>query len=263
VTRATIDTNIFKPQASTPPVAIVSDPNNAFITQTIANLNEHAAALDTIGAPSTGTPVEIITSGAATLTTLFTQLSTTGTKAYSLADGTVTGQEHIFEEITAASTPIGTLTVATMDTAGGGVNATFVFNAKGQRLHLQWTGSAWHIVRLTPAGRTTVVVGTTTTTGMVMNRAWDLSVTGTVHGTLTHALPNGRFPGQQLHIDVTTAAILPVGDLAGAYKTAAGAAATSYANITDTTTTLDLFWDGGAAWQAVVFTAGSGTATLS
>jgi hypothetical protein len=40
------------------------------------------------------------------------------------------------------------------------------------------------------------------------------------------------------------------------------AAATSLANLTDTTMSLSVEWN-GAAWQAIEFTAGSGTATLS
>ncbi|HXJ49735.1 MAG TPA: hypothetical protein VNF91_11250, partial [Candidatus Acidoferrum sp.] len=239
MTRAIIDTNIMANTASSGKAALVSDPGNAFITQVIANLNEHAGALDTIGAPATGGMQETKTSGAATLTTLTTFLSTTNTVAYSLADGTVVGQRHIFEEITAGGTPIGTLTVATMDTAGGGVNATFVFNTIGQRLELEWTAGGWHVIRLVSAGTKLVTVGTTVLTGVVMNAALKLSVTGTVHSTLALGVPSGRTPGQRLHISVGTAAILPVGDIAiTALTRTAMAAATSLANLTDTTMSL-------------------------
>ncbi len=263
MTRATVDTNIFKQTASAGKAALVSDPANGFITAVIANLNEHASALDTIGAPSTGAPTETITTGAATLTTLYTRLSTTGTKAYSLADGTVDGQEHIFEEITAATSPLGTLTVATMDTAGGGVNALFVFTAVGQRLHLQWTGSAWHIIRKVKAGTQLLTIGTTVATGMGMCESYKLSVTGTVHSTSTKGIPDGRVPGERIHVCVGTAAILPIGDIAitGLLKTTL-AAATSLANLTDTTMSLWAEWN-GAGWIPCEFTAGSGTATFS
>lgn len=259
MTRSTIDPAIL---LATGTAGVATILPTAFTTM-IGLVNEHAASLDTIGAPTTGAPTETKTSGAATLTTLLTRLSTTGTVAYSLADGTVDGQRHIFEEITAASTPQGTLTVATMDTAGGGVNATFVFNAVGQRLELVWNGSAWHVERLVPAGQLAVVVGTTVLTGFVMNASMKLSVTGTVHSTSTKGIPNGRISGQRLHIGTGTAASSPVGDIAvTAITRTAMAAATSLANLTDTTMSLELEWN-GAAWQATEFTAGSGTATLS
>ncbi len=244
MTRATIDTNIFSPAASTGKAAVITDPANAFWTAVIANVNEHASALDTIGAPSTGAPTETKTTGAATLTTLLTRLSISGTKAFSLADGTTDGQVKQFECTVASSTPVGTLTVATMDTAGGGVNATFVFDTVGQVLWLQWTGAAWHIIKLVTAGQVAVVVATTVLTGRVMNSEYALSVTGTVAGSTTTGIPNGRYPGQRLHIMTPTAAILPSGSL----------------SIVATTTSCQaqFEWD-GVAWQCQSLT----TATLS
>lgn len=229
-------------------------------------LAEHDSALDSIGAPVTGSMTETITSGAATLTTKQTLLSTTGTVAYSLANGTQVGQTHVFEEITGATTPLGTLTVATMDTAGGGTNATFVFTAIGQRLELQWNGSSWHIIGKRRAGRQAIVVGTTVLTGFVMFAAADLSVTGTVHSTTTKGFPAGQVAGEEFYADVTTALTSALGDIAITAKTTVGVAATSWANIGNTSTTKDscgsFRWD-GAAWQALSFTAGAGTATLS
>jgi hypothetical protein len=119
------------------------------------------------------------------------------------------------------------------------------------------------------AGQFPVVVGTTVITGASalgvedMCSEYKLSVTGTVHSTSTKGIPNGTVPGERIHIGVGTAAIIPVGDIAitGILKTTF-AAATSLANLTDTTMSISLEWD-GAAWCPFEFTAGSGTATFS
>ncbi len=240
--------------------------NNDTVETLIEMVNEHASALDTAGVPPGTLGAETKTSGALTLTHQLSYLSVTDSVAFSLADGTVAGQIKQIECSAISGTPIGTLTVATMDTVGGGASALFKFTAVGQRLELEWNaaGTAWHITKLVAAGRQAVVVGSggTTLTGYVMARAYDLSVTSTVHSTSTKAIPNGRFPGQTLHVDCTTAATSPIGDIAGAFTTLAGASATSLANITDTTMSLDLVWT-GLTWQATQFTAGTGTATLS
>ncbi len=130
---------------------IMGNFNSDVVGRIQTKLAEHDSALDTIGAPVTGSPTETKTSGALTLTTLLSRVSVTGAVAFTLADGTTDGQEKIIECTVAASIPVGTLTVTTMDTAGGGASAVFKFTAVGQRLHLQWQGSAWHILRKTRA----------------------------------------------------------------------------------------------------------------
>lgn len=259
MTRSTLPTAPFLQTSSAGTAAIISDPSSTFWANLVSYVNEHAASLDTIGAPTTGAPTETKTSGALTLTTLLSRVSVTGTVAFSLADGTTDGQIKIIECTVAASSPLGTLTVATMDTAGGGASATFQFNTVNQRLVLQWTGLAWHILSLTTAGQKAVVVGTTVLTGVVMNSELALSVTATVHSTGTKAIPNGRFPGQRLHIMTPTAASTPLGDLDIVATTiATGAAATSLAGINATSCQAQFEWD-GAAWQCQSLT----TATLA
>ncbi len=259
MTRPTIAYN--SPATNPPTEGTLLD--NATVQVLVDMVNEHASALDTAGVPPGTLGYETKTSGALSLAKTKTYLSITNSVAFTLADGTATGQTHEIECSAVSGTPIGSLTVATMDTAGGGASALFIFNAVGQKLSLEWNGSAWHIRSLSPAGRTTVALASTTTTGMVMNLAWDITVSGTKHGTSTHALPNGRFPGQRIHLDVITASSTPIGDLAGAYLLPVGTAATSWAHIEDVDTTIDAFWD-GAAWQVVQFTAGSSSAaTLS
>lgn len=240
--------------------------NTTNVETLVTMVNEHAAALDTAAVPPGTLGYETITSGAVDLTKTKSYLSVTGTVAFTLANGTATGQTHRLECSVAATTPLGTLTVTTMDTAGGGASATFVFTAVGQVLDLEWNGTAWHITRKVRAGRQAVVLGTTVLTGFTMFAAADLSVTGTVHSTTTKGLPAGQIPGEMFYADVTTAASSALGDIAITAKTTVGVAATSWANIGNTSTTKDscaqFMWD-GAAWQALSFTAGAGTATLS
>ena len=225
----------------------------------ISMINEHAAALDNADVPPGTLGVATTTSGAIPLTAAYNYLSITGTQAYTLADGTVAGQTIEIEVSVAASTPLGTITLD-MDTAGGGAGATILFFAVGQYLKLIWNGTGWHCTGLRRAGAQTVVVGTTIPSRMAAT--YNLSVTGTVHGTSTHAIPNGLVPGERFHLDVTTAASTPIGDIAAAYKLAVSTAATSLAHIEATDVVLDCSWD-GAAWQTLNFVAGASSATLS
>ncbi len=242
--------------------------NNDTVETLIEMVNEHASALDTAGVPPGTLGYETKTSGALTLTMGKSYVSVTNTVAFTLADGTATGQTKSIECSAISGTPVGTLTVATMDTVGGGVGATFVFTAVGQAIDLEWNGTAWHMVRKTRAGRQAAVVGTKVLQGAAdhagycLAAAYDLSVTATVHSTGTKGIPNGQVPGERIHIDCTTAASSPIGDIAITATTLAGASATSLANLTDTTVSLDLLWT-GLTWQATQFTAGTGTATLS
>ncbi len=240
--------------------------NNDTVETLIEMVNEHASALDTAGVPPGTLGVETKTSGALALDHKLSYITVANTVAFTLADGTVAGQTKQIECQSTSGTPLGTLTVTTMDTAGGGASATFVFTAAGQRLELEWSGTAWHITNKVRAGRQAVVLGTTVLTGYVMFAVADLSVTGTVHSTTTKGFPAGQIPGETFYADVTTAASSALGDIAITAKTTVGVAATSWANIGNTSTTKDscasFRWD-GAAWQALSFTAGAGTATLS
>lgn len=219
-------------------------------------LDEHDGALDR------QEPIEVLDTTATSLSVKCrrTNLTVSGTMAFTLPDGTVTGQEKIVECISAANTPLATLTVTT---PAGTEASTHVFTAAGQVARFVWNGTGWHMVDKKRAGAQAVTVGTTVLTGFDMCKTYKLSVTGTVHSTSSKGIPAGTVPGERIHVVCTTAASSPVGDIAitAATKTTA-AAATSLANLTDTTMSLECEWD-GAAWQAIEFTAGTGTATLS
>lgn len=194
---------------------------------------------------------ETKTSGAASLTVKTTYTSTTGTVAYTLPNGTFTGQQHCFEESTAASTPLGTVTITT---PAGSELATHTMTAIGQRFCEEWSGTGWHMIDKHRAGQQAVVVGTTVLTGLDMAAEYALSVTGTVSSTTTKGIPNGGVAGEIIHIMVPTAASTPSGTISITSTTiATGVAATSLSGINATTVQAGFLWD-GASWQNTALT---------
>lgn len=204
-----------------------------------------------------GTDTESVSAaGALSTTTAITELSISGTKAYTLAaptSNTAAGFTKTIVCVSAASTPAGTLTVASPDaTAGFVCPATFFFNTVGQKLVLRWTGSAWRCIEKVRAGVTALVIGTTVTTGIADMTHIDVSVTGTVASTTTKALPNGAAVGEIVSITCSTAATTPHGDLGGTYQTKAGAATgTLLDDFTLVTDNALLQWT-GVAWKPLI-----------
>lgn len=190
-------------------------------------------------------------SGALSLTTPITLLTVSGTKAYTLADGTYAGQIKIVKCVSAASTPLGTLTIATPETATGlAVSATHIFTSAGQELHLMWSGSKWGVVKSIRAGTQVLVIGTTVATGMTLAKLYDAQVTATVDSTGTKALPDGQFPGDRCFVGCSVAASTPIGSLDFVGSTLAGAAVTHLQAIGATTDTVTLEWT-GTKWLVV------------
>ena len=199
---------------------------------------------------SFGVGQETKTSGALSLTSK-SFVSVTGTVAFTLANGTVTGQRKEIECSVAATSPAGTLTIAT---PAGTEPATHVFTAVGQALTLEWNGTGWHVIKKTRAGHQTLVIGTTLTAGLDMAYTYDLSITGAVSSSTTKALPDGLVAGEVCHIDVTTAATSAAGQLFFTGESAVGANVGSAVNIgnagTDKSFVLAIQWD-GARWQII------------
>lgn len=218
-------------------------------------------ALTAIGAPSIG--VEVVTSGALSLSVAESQLSITNTVAFTLADGTINGQKKTIECTVVSGTPVGTLTIATPMSGEG---ATHVFTALKQKMVLEWTtigaNTGWHMTNKVRAGRQAVTVGTTVLRGATaysgydMAAAYDLGVDGTKHSTGTKGIPDGTVPNERIHLDVLTAANTATGDIDITAYTTVGVAATNWGSTgtslgsagTATTATLDAFWD-GSKWQ--------------
>jgi hypothetical protein len=205
---------------------------------------------------------ETITSGAVSLTTDNTYLSVTATVAFTLANGAFPGQRKRIECSVAASTPLGTLTIATPETTAGQIcSATFLFDTVGQAIELLWTGTKWRATRVERAGSSGangVVVGTTVLTGKNMWAHYSLSVTGTVASTTTKGIPDGSAVGEMIQVGCATAASTPSGTIALTALTTLGAAGTTLGTFNGTTCYATLRWN-GTAWQLV----GNTTVVLS
>lgn len=182
-------------------------------------------------------------SGASNLNTLRTLTNTTGTFAYTLANGLYVGQRKTFAEIGGSGT--GTLTLAT---AYGSNSTVWVFHAVGQEIEFEWrvdsSSTGWAPVRKIRAGALTVVVGTTVLTGYRLTETYNLSVTGTVTSSGAQNIPTPDLTGEYIRILTTTAASIPNGTIGIAGFTKALVAASNLAGINATTCTASFLANG-------------------
>lgn len=179
------------------------------------------------------------------------ELTVSGTKAYTLAAPQVVGQRKKVVCVSAASTPAGTLTVSSPDDTTGFVcAATFFFDAVGQSLEFEATSALkWRCVRKNRVGAKTIVIGTDVLTGICdMSFLVRTSTTGTVASLTTKGLPNGSAVGERVQITEITAASTPHGDLAGTFIDHAGAARTALDDFTVAKEGGTFVWT-GEAWQ--------------
>lgn len=211
----------------------------------LADLNAHEA-VDALDAP-----------GACDLDILVTELSISGTDAFTLAAPTRTGQRKIIRCVAAASIPVGTLTVSSPDDTTGFVcESTFVFDTVGQELTFEATAALkWRCVGKKRAGGTAdnVVVGTTVLTGKSMWQLYALSVTGTAVSDSTKKIPNGSCVGERIVIGCSTAASIPVGSILITGRSIIGGAVADLQAIGATSDTAVCEWD-GQKWQILYST---------
>lgn len=221
--------------------------------QLIAVGNFDQATIDALRIAMGGGAIDSLSAaGAVNLANYETQLSVSGTKAYTMAAPTVAGQRKRIVCISAASTPAGTLTVSSPDDATGFVCApSFFFDTVGQTLEFMATAALkWRCIRKVRTGRKALVIGTTVTTGICNMSNVDVSVTGTVASITTMALPNGSAVGELVHISCSTAATTPHGDLGGTYLKKDNTAGTLLDDFTLVTDNALLQWN-GAAWTVM------------
>lgn len=201
--------------------------------------------------------IDAVTSGALDLTKPTSELTISGTKAFTIAAPTFPGQRKVIRCVSAASTPLGTLTVTSPDTTTGYVcPASFLFDTAGQEVVLEATaGLLWRCITCKRAGGSAnnVVVGTTLQTAMALWKFVGLSVTGTVSSTTTKAFTPGAAVGERVVVAVTTAASTPSGSIDFAGRTIGGAAFTHLGGLDNTADTAELEWD-GQAWQIMYST---------
>ncbi len=210
--------------------------------------------------PALGGGVDAVSAaGACSLTKYVTELTVSGTKAYTLAAPTVAGQRKRIVCVSAASTPLGTVTVSSPDDTTGFVCASaFTFTTVGQAIELVATSALkWRCVRKQRAGiKTGIVAGTDVLTGLNMVQAYSLAIDGTDAGTGTGGLPDGSAVGERCSIVCESAANTPIGSLTGTYLGMFGTAYTIVGAIgvaASTTVVGDcalLEWN-GSAWLVV------------
>jgi hypothetical protein len=201
-------------------------------------------------AGDTGSLVESISAaGALDPFKYATELTVSGTMAFTLVAPTFAGQKKKITCVSAASTPLGTLTITSPETLAGFVcSATFCFTTAGQVVELEATsGLKWRARRIHKQGVRTLVVGTTVTTGFNLEH-FALSVTGTVSSTTTKAIPDGSAPGELLLVGCSTAASIPSGTIGLTALTTLGAAGTTLGTFNATTCYASLMWN-GTGWQ--------------
>lgn len=185
-------------------------------------------------------------SGAVTPTADVVLLTVSGTKAYTLADGNI-GKRITIVCVSAASTPLGTLTIATTYNSQ---STTHVFTAQDQRLTLLMTATGWKVVEKQRAGSLTVVVGTDVLTGYDMVATYNLSITGTVTSATTKGIPDAQLEGEFIAVRCTTAASTPNGSIAITGLTLGGVAGTALA--VNATTDYELLRWNGSAYQELI-----------
>jgi hypothetical protein len=186
---------------------------------------------------------ETVTSGAVSIAVPVTNVSVTGTQAFTLADGTFKGQLKYLRCSVAATTPVGTLT----PTSPTGFS-TLIFDKVGDDALLRWSGAAWELL----GGRAsdTYDQGTTeTVTSAAVSPSVPLTNISTT-GTVAYTLADGSFKGQLKYLRCTVAASTPQGTLTPATPTGF---ATAYFDAVGEAVILR--WT-GAAWE-VAFSSGA------
>lgn len=169
-----------------------------------------------------GPETEVVSAaGAVSIALPVTNLSVTGTVAYTLADGPagVSGMTKRIVCTVAATTPLGTLTIASPETTTGlACAATFLFTAVGQAIELLWTGTKWRCTRVQRAGiKAAIDAGTTSLTGMNLYKVYSLAVTDTDTAGATTTLPAGSAVGETCSIVCESVSGTPIGSVTGTY----------------------------------------------
>lgn len=220
------------------------------LTQDVINhlLPGQRSMQDTLLASDT----EVVTSGALSILLPISDLSVTGTQAFTLADGPagVAGLRKLIRCTVAATSPAGTLTIASPETTAGMIcSSTFYFDTVGQGVELVWSGTKWRCVRTMRAGGPVdgLVVGTTVTTAKFnLWATYLLSVTGTVSSTIAanRGIPNGSAPGEVMYVGCSTAASTPAGtiQLFGSLPGSATAGTRTLATFGATTNYMSFLW---------------------
>jgi hypothetical protein len=90
-----------------------------------------------------------------------THLEVDGTDAFTMGDGSIVGQRKRVTCITAANTPLGTVTLNGAQAAFGTEPTAYVFTTVGQFAEWEWTASGWKLVALGQTGAESLAAAAT------------------------------------------------------------------------------------------------------
>jgi hypothetical protein len=167
-----------------------------------------------------------------------TFLSVTGTVGFTLADGKRLGQRKVLECSVAATTPIGTVTIADRFASE---QATWIFNTVGQRLELIWTSTGWKVQNIVPAGTESLLTTETANPLVAIHLV-------NVGGVNDYIQPSGVVVGQRSTWVVTAGATGST--ISGLFYTTAMAATGVDLVINAASDMAVLQWD-GARWLGI------------
>lgn len=170
-----------------------------------------------------------------------TELTVSGTVAYTLANGTYVGQKKAIECVAAASTPLGTVTIATM--TGSRTNVAYVFSTATARLELEWTATGWRETALRPAGADAPAASST------LNPLVLLHIVA-IADTVDFVLAAGTVPGQVQHVIAGSNSGTPVGTISGLFYDEDGSADGVDVNFNAAGDTAVLMWN-GVRWMPI------------
>jgi hypothetical protein len=135
--------------------------------------------------------LEIVSApGAISVAVLETLLEVDGTDAFTMGDGLYLGQRKRISLITAANTPLGTVTLNGAQAAFGTEPTAWVFTAVGQQVEWEWTATGWKLVDVVQAGSETVATNGSAKPLCLIHLI-------TVGDTIDFIQPDAVWPGQR------------------------------------------------------------------
>jgi hypothetical protein len=197
--------------------------------------------------PSDGTPgggLETVSAPGAIAPSVYeTHLAVDGTDAFTMGDGLYVGQRKRVTCITAANTPLGTVTLNGAQAAFGSEPTAHVFTSVGQAIEWEWTATGWKIVDYVPAGIEVVANAATANPLCLLH-------TVSIADTVDFILGAGLVPGQRSHWIATANSGTPVGTISGLFYDEDGSADGTDVNMNAAGDSAFLEWT-GARWLAI------------
>lgn len=168
--------------------------------------------------PADGVPgggIEAVSSaGAISPSTYETHLTVSGPVAYTMGDGQFYGQRKRITCVSAASTPLGTVTISDVYASE---RSAWVFTTAGQWAEWEWTSTGWKIVDVGQYGSEVLTTGQTANPLCLVHKV-------AIADTVDFLQPVAEFAGQRSIWLATANSGTPVGTVSGLFYLANGAA---------------------------------------